>query len=237
MLAAFDSLPIERAEPNSMARASIMIGTTVECPIVVNAMPSGKYISSLRRVVALLIAVGVACFGFVFFQVWQQSQVDEARPADVIVVLGAAQYWGRPSPVLQARLDHAIELYERKLAPRIITTGGLGPGAKFSEAEVSRRYLSENGVPVEYVSVEASGQSTMQSAAAVAEMMDRMELSTCIVVSDDYHIHRTKKMLEEYGFTVYGSPRSSRDGNAWGRTKRLARESVSYILWRIGIRV
>jgi uncharacterized SAM-binding protein YcdF (DUF218 family) len=139
---------------------------------------------------------------------------------------------------LQARLDHALELYQRQLSPRIIVTGGLGPGAKFTEAEVSRRYLSENGVPAEFVSVEPSGQSTMQSAAAVAEMMDRMELSTCIVVSDDYHIHRTKKMLEEHGLTVYGSPRGSRaDGSGWARTRRLARESVSYILWRIGIRV
>ena len=201
-------------------------------------MTSGNYISSFRRLVALCVVVGAACFSFVFYQVWQQAQIDEARPADVIVVLGAAQYWGRPSPVLQARLDHALDLYRRELAPRIITTGGQGPGAKFSEAEVSRRYLSENGVPAEYVSVESSGQSTMQSAAAVAEMMDRMQLSTCIVVSDDYHIHRTKKMLEAHGLTVYGSPRSSRDdGTAWTRTKRIAHESVSYILWRIGIRV
>jgi uncharacterized SAM-binding protein YcdF (DUF218 family) len=215
-----------------------MIGTTVKCLNAKRPMPSGKYISNLKRVVVLLLAIGVVCFGSVFYQVWQQSQIDEAQPADVIVVLGAAQYWGRPSPVLQARLDHALELYERDLAPRIIVTGGLGPGAKFSEAEVSRRYLSENGVPAEYVSVEPSGLSTMQSAAAVAEMMDRMELTTCIVVSDDYHIHRTKKMLEEHGLTVYGSPRGSRvDGNGWGRTRRLARESVSYILWRIGIRV
>ncbi len=181
---------------------------------------------------------GVAAYGFVFYQVWRQSGIDEAQPADVIVVLGAAQYWGRPSPVLKARLDHALDLYRRELAPRIIATGGHGLGAKFSEGEVSRRYLSENGVPAEYVSVEASGQSTMQSAAAVAEMMDQMQLSSCIVVSDDYHIHRAKKMLEEHGLTVYGSPRgSSVEYDAWARCKRLARESISYILWRIGIRV
>ena len=78
----------------------------------------------------------------------------------------------------------------------------------------------------------------MQSAAAVAEMMDQMQLSSCIVVSDDYHIHRAKKMLEEHGLTVYGSPRSSRaEGDSWARSKRLARESASYILWYIGIRV
>ena len=194
----------------------------------------------VRRAAAALAAVVLAAglyFAAVFYQVWRQARVDEARPADVIVVLGAAQYWGRPSPVLKARLDHALELYERRLAPRIIATGGHGEGAKFSESEVSRLYLSENGVPAEYISVETTGQSTMQSAAAVAEMMDRMELSSCIVVSDDYHIHRVKRMLEERGFTVYGSPRITPAADAWARSKRLARESLSYILWRIGIRV
>lgn len=201
-------------------------------------MASRRYITSLRRLIGLSLLGGVLAFGFVFYQVWRQAGVDEAQPADVIVVLGAAQYWGRPSPVLKARLDHALDLYRREMAPRIIATGGQGPGAKFSEGEVSRRYLSENGVPAEYVSVEASGQSTMQSAAAVAEMMDQMRLTSCIVVSDDYHMHRAKKMLEEYGLTVYGSPRGSMaEYDVWARGKRLARESASYILWRIGIRV
>lgn len=215
-----------------------MIGYGGCVPAGSRSMPFAKSINSFRRLVGLCLLAGIVAFGFVFYQVWRQSRIDEAQPADVIVVLGAAQYWGRPSPVLKARLDHALELYRRELAPRIIATGGHGLGSKFSEGEVSRRYLSENGVPAEYVSVESSGQSTMQSAAAVAEMMDQMQLSSCIVVSDDYHIHRAKKMLEEHGLTVYGSPRgSSVEYDAWSRCKRLARESASYILWRIGIRV
>ena len=207
------------------------------CPPA-SPMASRSYIKSIRRLIGLGLLAGLVAFAFVFYQVWRQSRIDEAQPADAIVVLGAAQYWGRPSPVLKARLDHALDLYRRELAPRIIATGGQGLGARFSEGEVSRRYLSEHGVPAEYVSVESSGQSTMQSAAAVAEMMDQMRLSSCIVVSDDYHIHRAKKMLEEHGLTVYGSPRGSRvEYDAWARCKRLARESASYILWRIGIRV
>ncbi len=179
-----------------------------------------------------------ACyFGVVFLEVSHQAEIDEARPADAIVILGAAQYWGRPSPVLKARLDHALDLYHRGLAPRLITTGGHGEGAKFSEGEVSRNYLSENGVPAENVLVETSGQSTMQSAAAVVEIMRRMEMDSCVVVSDDYHILRVKRMLEEQGLTVYGSPRRTPQGDAWARRKRYARESFSYILWRIGIRV
>lgn len=196
-----------------------------------------------RRRGALAFAIAgvfLACagyFSFVFHQVWHHATVDEARPADAIVVFGAAQYWGRPSPVLKARLDHGLELFEAGYAPRIITTGGQGPGAKFSEGEVSRAYLSERGVPAERVTVETGGETTMQSAAAVAEIMDRMQLVSCIVVSDGYHIHRIKKMLEGYGLKVYGSPRTSAIGQGWRQSRRYARESLSYILWRIGIRV
>lgn len=194
-------------------------------------------ISRLALAALLLALAGVAYFGITYYRVARQASIDEARKSDAIVVLGAAQYWGQPSPVLKARLDHALELYNRGLAPRIITTGGHGPGAKFSEGEVSRDYLSENGVLAEFVTVEDEGRSTMQSAAAVAEIMDRMQLESCIIVSDDYHIHRVKQMLAERGLTVYGSPRITRTQDEWTRRKRLARESLSYILWRIGIRV
>jgi len=138
---------------------------------------------------------------------------------------------------LKARLDHALELYDRELASRIIATGGHGLGAKFSEGEVSRQYLSEHGVPAEFITVESTGQSTMQSVAVVGEIMDRMQLRSCIVVSDDYHMHRAKKMLEDLGLTVYGSPREAAPSDEWTRRKRFLRESLSYLIWRIGIRV
>jgi len=192
-----------------------------------------------RLTLATLVALGAAlvAVGVVYYEVSRQAGRDEARRADAIVVLGAAQYNGRPSPVLKARLDHALELYERELANRIIATGGQGLGAKFSEGEVSRRYLSEHGVPAEFITVETTGQSTMQSVAVVGEIMDRMQLDSCIVVSDDYHMHRAKKMLEEIGLTVYGSPREAAPSDSWTRRKRLLRESLSYLMWRIGIRV
>ena len=166
----------------------------------------------MLRAALISLLVAAAGFGAVYYQVSTQAQVDEARPADVIVVLGAAQYFGRPSPVLKARLDHALELYNEGLAPRILTTGGQGEGSTFTEGEVSRRYLSENGVPAEFITVEAGGRTTMQSAAAVIEIMDRMEMESCIVVSDAYHIHRVKRMLEEAGLVVYGSPPLPRRG-------------------------
>jgi uncharacterized SAM-binding protein YcdF (DUF218 family) len=176
-------------------------------------------------------------FASVYYEVWRHAHEDEARPADAIVVLGAAQYYGRPSPVLRARLDHALALYRRGLAPRIITTGGQGRDAVFTESEVAREYLSRQGVPAEFITVETAGQSTAQSAAAVGEIMDRMELHSCVVVSDGYHIHRIKRMLEERGLEVYGSPRGDRSESAWTQGWLYARESLGYMLWRIGIRV
>jgi uncharacterized SAM-binding protein YcdF (DUF218 family) len=200
--------------------------------------------SSKRKVwrfclsVAMLAVVALAVyFGVVYYDVWRQARTDEAHEADAIVVLGAAQYWGRPSPVLRARLDHALDLYQQGLAPRIITTGGLGEGATFTESEVGREYLSRQGVPAEFVTVETGGQSTAQSAAAVAEIMDRMELRSCIVVSDSYHIYRIKRMLEANGLEVYGSPRRDRYESVWIEAWFYARESLSYMLWRVGIRV
>jgi uncharacterized SAM-binding protein YcdF (DUF218 family) len=196
-----------------------------------------KIVRGLLQATLVGLALTVAALAYVYYEVSRQAGRDEAREADAIVVLGAAQYNGRPSPVLKARLDHALELYDRRLSSRIIATGGHGLGAKFSEGEVSRQYLSEHGVPAEFITVETTGQSTMQSVAVVGEIMDRMRLKSCIVVSDDYHMHRAKKMLEELGLTVYGSPRDAVPADEWTRRKRFLRESLSYLMWRIGIRV
>ena len=205
--------------------------------------PADHKVPQPARTRKLLAAAGILSllpllyFSSVFYQVWHQANSDEARPADAIVVLGAAEYWGRPSPILKARLDHALNLFNRQFAPRIITTGGHGLGSEFSEAAVAREYLSKHGVPAELISVEDAGESTMQSAAAVAEIMDRMKMTSCIVVSDGYHIHRIKNILEEQGIEVFGSPREPGSAGPWARGWLYARESLGYILWRFGIRV
>src|SRR6516164_6546027 len=109
-----------------------------------------------------------------------QSTVDEAQPADVIVVLGAAEYRGRPSPVLEARLNHALLLYLKGLAPSVITTGGAGGDPVYTEGSVGRSYLTQHGVPPEAIVVEREGGSTAQSVAAVVEIMRRMNLRSAI---------------------------------------------------------
>ena len=187
--------------------------------------------------IPLLTVVGLsaAYFTTVYYQVWLQAQVDEAQPADAIVVLGAAQYLGRPSPVLKARLDHALELYRRRLAPRIITTGGHGRSSKFAEGDVGQDYLLQQGVSADAVIADSRGRSTVESARAVAEIMKQKGLASCIVVSDGYHIHRIKSMLQARGLVVYGSPRSRGSDSTWARSKYYAREALGYILWQLGV--
>lgn len=181
--------------------------------------------------------VVVACFLAVFVQVWRQANRDEAGAADAIVVFGAAEYRGQPSPVFKARLDHALALYRRGLAPRIITTGGHGGDPQFTEGEVGRSYLAKQNVPSETILVEDRGETTMESATAVAEMMDQRRLRSCIVVSDGYHIFRVKKMLEARGIRALGSPRIPGPDAPARRGWYYARQAFGYLLWKMGIRV
>lgn len=200
-----------------------------------------EIIAHMRKIFlrgAALVALLVLLYlGWTVSAIYAQSSVDEARPADVIVVLGAAEYRGRPSPVLRARLDHALDLYKRKLAPRILTTGGAGGDPVFTEGEVGRDYLVKNGVPSEAIVLEAEGESTMHSTAAAAEIMRRMNLRSCIVVSDAYHIFRVKKMLEFRGLNVYGSPRPSEPRGRWRENWLFVRQAIGYLLWQVGITI
>jgi uncharacterized SAM-binding protein YcdF (DUF218 family) len=193
----------------------------------------------LTRLAMVVVAIAMlaACFTILSIarEIQRQSTADEARPADVILVLGAAEYRGRPSPVLEARLNHALFLYRKGLAPRIMTTGGSGGDPTFTEGEVARAYLSKHEIPSEAIIVESEGESTVHSTAAAAEIMRRMNLKSCIVVSDGYHIYRVKKMLEFQGMDVYGSPRPAEPREDWREQWTYCRQAVAYALWRIGI--
>ncbi len=194
--------------------------------------------AGLIAVTAGIIAVAFAAFHIsrIAEEIRAQSTVDEARPADVIVVLGAAEYRGKPSPVLEARLNHALFLYLQGYAPKILTTGGKGGDPTYTEGEVAHAYLARRGVPSEAILVESEGASTVQSIAAAGEIMRRMNLNSCIVVSDGYHIYRVKKMLEGLGMKVYGSPRpEDRHPEGWTERWLYARQAIAYELWRVGI--
>ena len=187
--------------------------------------------------VAVVLA-GIALYiAYVSRRIEEQSTLEEARPADVILVLGAAEYRGRPSPVLRARLDHALELYHRQLAPRLMTTGGAGGDPVFTEGAVGRSYLTSHGVPSEAIIVETEGETTVQSIALAGEILRRMGLHSVIVVSDGYHIYRVKKMLQFRGLAVYGSPRKELFPNRARERWNYVKQAVGYFLWRIGVPV
>jgi len=191
----------------------------------------------LRYAITLVVIGFVLLVAVLAVRIQRQSTRDEARPADVILVLGAAEYSGRPSPVLRARLDHALELYNRKLASRIMTTGGAGGDPVFTEGGVGRTYLTGMGVPTDSIIVENEGTSTVESTAMAVEIMRRMGLRSVIVVSDGYHIFRVKRMLQAHGLTVYGSPREERGGGALRDSWNYVRQAMGYLLWRLGVAV
>lgn len=170
-------------------------------------------------------------------RIYREAAVDDARPADVIVVMGAAEYRGQPSPVLKLRLDHAVQLYRRHLATYIMTTGGQGGDPSFTEGGVGRSYLVDQGIPAEAIIVENSGDSTVYSLAAASEILKRMGLRSCIVVSDGYHIFRAKRLLARQGFTAYGSPRRDAGNQPVREWWLCFRQAVGYGLWKIGVPV
>jgi uncharacterized SAM-binding protein YcdF (DUF218 family) len=206
--------------------------------------PSAVSTASYRKRGRILGLALLAAPAVVLVQWWElaleirdQARRDEARPADVIVILGAAAYRGRPSPVLKARLDHGLALWRRGLAPRILTTGGSGGDPVHTEGEVGRAYLVRHKVPSEAILVEPEGESTVHSLAAAAEIMQRLNLRSCIVVSDDYHVYRAKRILEARGFRVFGSPRPAPPRNAITEWWLCLRQAVAYWLWTLGIAI
>jgi len=131
---------------------------------------------------------------------------DDAQKADAIVVMGAAQYRGRPSPVLRARLDHAVALWQRGLAQRMILTGGIGEGDTASEAAVGRAYVVSRGVPDSAILLENEGRTSSQSLRAAAQLLQARRLRTAVVVSDPFHMLRLEILGRRYGLDPYTSP-------------------------------
>jgi len=162
------------------------------------------------RIVRRILTIGVVTV----FSLWLISAAavlvwssrDEARPAQAIVVLGAAQYAGKPSPVLRARLDHALDLWNRHLASLLILTGGTGSGDITSEAAVGRNYAKKHGVPDSAIIVENEGRTTSESMRAVAGMLEVRGLQSALLVSDPFHMLRLRILARRFGFTPYTSP-------------------------------
>ncbi len=182
-------------------------------------------------VVAFLGWLGWACSGVVH-ESWQQ----QVLPADSIIVFGAAQYDGRPSPVFRARLDHAFDIFQRGVAQVVIVTGGAADDPHYSEGGVGHDYLLHRGIPDADLIAETQGSDTAESAERVAVIMRTNHMRTCIAVSDEYHVFRIRKLLEHQGMRVYVAPRpDSRPKSAWSRAMAVIREAASYMFWRVRV--
>ena len=170
------------------------------------AAKAKRAVKTFRRIltVAMLVLFALWLISATAVLIW--SARDEAQPAQAIVVLGAAQYAGKPSPVLRARLDHALELWNRHLASLLILTGGTGSGDTTSEAAVGRTYARRHGVPDSAILEENEGRTTSESMRAVAGMLEVRGLQSALLVSDPFHMLRLRILARRFGFTPYTSP-------------------------------
>jgi uncharacterized SAM-binding protein YcdF (DUF218 family) len=203
-----------------------------------NSKPRGSKIRSfffrvtLLLFLALVVAVLAWC-RWVYWQIESYASQDQAAPSDAIGVLGAAEYDGKPSPVYRARLDHALELYHRGIAPLIVTLGGNG-GDQFSEGAVGREYLEGQGVPEEAIIAETESRNTEESARRIAVIARANGLRRLVIVSDGTHMFRIHEICAAEGLNVLTSPRprvAVEGGSA--ETERIEHEILSYTLWRL----
>ncbi len=160
----------------------------------------------LVRIAAVGIAGAIALTAYATWRIVSEGTQDETRPADAIVVMGAAQYDGRPSPVFAARLDHAIELFHAGVAPRLIVTGGKQAGDRTTEAATAFTYARAHGVPGEAILIENEARTTLESVRNVAGVMQANDLRTAVFVSDRQHMLRVLRMARDAGIEGWGSP-------------------------------
>ena len=187
----------------------------------------------LLKVAILAAFVLVAYLAFTFLQVWTASRRDEARSADAIVVLGAAQFNGVPSDILRARLDHAYGLYERDLAPIIVVTGGKQPGDQFTEASASASYLHSRGVPDEDILREVDGTNSFESLAAASVFMKERGIASVLLVSDPFHSFRIDAITSELGLDGHPSPTRTSPIVGLSKARHLLRETAAVAVGRI----
>lgn len=186
---------------------------------------------TLRVFLAAVALVGLY-LAVTFVQVWWTARQDDATDAQAIVVLGAAQYDGTPSPVFQARLDHALDLYEQGLAPTIVVTGGNQPGDRFTEAAAGANYLLANGVPEEDLRREVDAHNSWESLAAVARILDDEGVDEVILVSDPYHSYRVGQIAGELGMTPHLSPTRTSPASSFSELRSMVRETLAVSVGR-----
>jgi uncharacterized SAM-binding protein YcdF (DUF218 family) len=193
----------------------------------------GTRLPTARRMIVIAL-VCVALYYIVnLLLVMSAARSDDARPVDAIVVLGAAQYDGRPSPQLAARLDHAIDLWNEGLADRVMVTGGKMAADRFTEAEASRRYLVDAGVPNEAILMEDTGRNTFDSLEAAATILLANDLNEVLLVTDPFHAKRSELIAEEVGLDAWSSPTPSSVVGSWTSARRQLVEAGGISVGRV----
>jgi len=192
----------------------------------------GRALRIGARLLLLVVVLGTAYVTITFVQVWRAMDADSHDPAEAIVVLGAAQYDGTPSPRLRARLDHAFDLHRQGVAPVVVVTGGKQPGDRFTEAAASYRHLRDLGLADEDILREEQGLNTWQQLAAVARLLRSRGLEDVVLVSDDYHAYRVDRIADELGLEAQVSPVDPRLGG-FERVKAMTRETAAVAVGRI----
>lgn len=185
------------------------------------------------RIAAGVVALAVAYLAFNFWEVWRAASRDDVRPAQAIVVLGAAQYDGRPSPVLRARLDHAADLYRRRVAPVVVVTGGRAEGDRYSEATAAADYLHTKDVPDGAILRETSGRSSWESLAASARILEQRGIHQVVLVSDPFHSKRIAEIAGEVGLDGRTSPTRTSPIRGASAFERMVSESVKVAVGRV----
>jgi uncharacterized SAM-binding protein YcdF (DUF218 family) len=188
-----------------------------------------------RRVLQAIgvVLIALVVYGlFSYWQVWSTGRSDQARPVDAIVVMGAAQYDGRPSPQLAARLDHALELWPEALAPMVIVTGGKQEGDRFTEAEASAKYLVDRGVPPEAIVLEGEGATTYESLRNIRDNAGDT-VGSVLIVTDPYHALRSRLIAEALGFDAFVSPTQTSVVSGANEVRRELAEAAGVAVGRI----
>jgi len=205
----------------------------------VPALPRRHLLASAVRFLLLYLfaVVFLSALGWcvwVYLQIERYAYEDQAAPSDVICVFGAAEYAGRPSPVLRARLDHALALYEHGIAPVVLTLGGSAPGDTYSEGQVGEAYLMANGVPQKAIIAETQSRTTEEQARRIVVIARTNGYHRIVIVSDPAHLFRIREICASDGLTVLTSPRQqvSAVGSA-GEWQQIWHEIVAYTLWRM----
>lgn len=222
---------------------------TIGDPTPVNGVPIVSRAARRRRkwvrwairslfVLAGLTVLALVYYSITLYQVWSTGHNDQSRAVDAIVVMGAAQYDGRPSPLLQARLDHALELFRADLAPVIVVTGGKQSGDRFTEASASRKYLRSKGVPNSRILAEDEGASTWQSLEGVSTLLQKRlkgadRQPTVLIVTDPFHSLRARLIAKELDLKAYVSPTQTSPWGGGTQFRKSLKEAAGIAVGRI----